>query len=137
MDPPERPRRRDQAKEFFKHPGKFLKDRFGSPTPSPSRSCPRPASNGYEGVKTTLRNIVDVSDVLPPLRSTAAELLAICDTIEVSFLSKRDTILLTNLSVGIWSEQGRIQRTSQEGRGSITNYGFLSAQCFTGGEGSF
>ncbi|KAJ2930742.1 hypothetical protein H1R20_g6350, partial [Candolleomyces eurysporus] len=36
----------------------------------------------YEGVKTTLRRIVDVSDVFPPLKSTAAGLLAICNTID-------------------------------------------------------
>ncbi|KAJ2925686.1 hypothetical protein H1R20_g11406, partial [Candolleomyces eurysporus] len=36
----------------------------------------------YEGVKTTLQRIVDVSDVFPPLKSTAAGLLAICNTID-------------------------------------------------------
>ncbi|RXW13954.1 hypothetical protein EST38_g11900 [Candolleomyces aberdarensis] len=36
----------------------------------------------YEGVKTTLRRIVDVSDVFPPLKSTAAGLLVICNAID-------------------------------------------------------
>ena len=47
----------------------------------------RLASKVYEGVKTTLRRIVDVSDVFPPLKSTAAGLLVICDTIDVSLFS--------------------------------------------------
>ncbi|RXW11781.1 hypothetical protein EST38_g14074 [Candolleomyces aberdarensis] len=89
MDPPKRPRRRDEAKELFKSPVKFLKERFSSRDPSPSRSRPalhpkgRVVSNlTYEGVKTTLRRIVDVSDVFPPLKSTAAALLVICNTID-------------------------------------------------------
>ncbi|RXW16104.1 hypothetical protein EST38_g9738, partial [Candolleomyces aberdarensis] len=40
------------------------------------------ASKIYEGVKTTLRRIVDVSDVFPPLKSTAAGLLVICNMID-------------------------------------------------------
>ncbi|RXW12931.1 hypothetical protein EST38_g12923 [Candolleomyces aberdarensis] len=40
------------------------------------------SSKIYQGVKTTLRRIVDVSDVFPPLKSTAAGLLAICNTID-------------------------------------------------------
>ncbi|RXW11633.1 hypothetical protein EST38_g14222 [Candolleomyces aberdarensis] len=89
MDPPKRPRRRDEAKQLFKSPVKFFKERLSSRDPSPSRSRPalhpkgRAVSNlTYEGVKTTLRRIVDVSDVFPPLKSTAAALLAICNTID-------------------------------------------------------
>ncbi|RXW23976.1 hypothetical protein EST38_g1899 [Candolleomyces aberdarensis] len=92
MDPPERPRRRDKAKELINRPVKFLQKSFGSRTSSPSRSRPttshaadEPAGLGskiYEGVKTTLRRIVDVSDVFPPLKSTAAGLLAICNAID-------------------------------------------------------
>ncbi|RXW21205.1 hypothetical protein EST38_g4653 [Candolleomyces aberdarensis] len=36
----------------------------------------------YEGVKTTLRKVVEVSDVFPPVKSVAAGLLVICDTID-------------------------------------------------------
>ncbi|KAJ2934559.1 hypothetical protein H1R20_g2545, partial [Candolleomyces eurysporus] len=36
----------------------------------------------YEGVKTTLRKVVQVSDAFPPLKSVAAGLLVICDTID-------------------------------------------------------
>ncbi|KAJ2927667.1 hypothetical protein H1R20_g9431, partial [Candolleomyces eurysporus] len=36
----------------------------------------------YEGVKITLRKVVEVSDVLTPLKSVAAGLLVICDTID-------------------------------------------------------
>lgn len=36
----------------------------------------------YEGVKATLRTIEKVSDVFPPLKSTAAALAVICDTID-------------------------------------------------------
>ncbi|RXW12248.1 hypothetical protein EST38_g13606, partial [Candolleomyces aberdarensis] len=92
MDPPERPRRRDKAKELINRPVKFLQEHLASRTSSPSRSRPttshaadEPAGLGskiYEGVKTTLRRIVDVSDVFPPLKSTAAGLLAICNTID-------------------------------------------------------
>ena len=57
----------------------------------------------YEGVKTTLRKVVEVSDVFPPLKSVAAGLLVICDTVDVS-LSLRDVILFTDLCVGVWRE---------------------------------
>ncbi|KAJ2934012.1 hypothetical protein H1R20_g3090, partial [Candolleomyces eurysporus] len=36
----------------------------------------------YDGVKTTLRRIAEISDVFPPLKSTARALLAICNTID-------------------------------------------------------
>ncbi|KAF6763666.1 hypothetical protein DFP72DRAFT_840800 [Ephemerocybe angulata] len=36
----------------------------------------------YEGVKTTLRTVVTVTDAFPPLKSTAAALLVICDTFD-------------------------------------------------------
>ncbi|RXW13411.1 hypothetical protein EST38_g12443 [Candolleomyces aberdarensis] len=36
----------------------------------------------YKGVKTTLQKIVQVSDVFPPLKSVAAGLLVICNTID-------------------------------------------------------
>ncbi|KAF6756873.1 hypothetical protein DFP72DRAFT_846251 [Ephemerocybe angulata] len=36
----------------------------------------------YEGVKTTLRTVVTVTDAFPPLKSTAAALLVICDMID-------------------------------------------------------
>ncbi|KAJ2927396.1 hypothetical protein H1R20_g9698, partial [Candolleomyces eurysporus] len=42
----------------------------------------RVAGKIYEGVKTTLRKIVQVSDAFPPLKSVAAGLLVICDTID-------------------------------------------------------
>ncbi|RXW12249.1 hypothetical protein EST38_g13605 [Candolleomyces aberdarensis] len=38
----------------------------------------------YEGVKTTLRKVVETSDWFPPLKSVAAGLLVICDTVDVS-----------------------------------------------------
>ncbi|KAF6764401.1 hypothetical protein DFP72DRAFT_1040213 [Ephemerocybe angulata] len=42
-----------------------------------------PGRKFYEGMKTTLRTIERVSDVFPPLKSTAAALLVICETIDV------------------------------------------------------
>ncbi|KAF5314759.1 hypothetical protein D9611_007177 [Ephemerocybe angulata] len=36
----------------------------------------------YQGVKATLRTVVAVTDAFPPLKSTAAALLVICDTID-------------------------------------------------------
>ncbi|KAJ2911890.1 hypothetical protein MD484_g8525, partial [Candolleomyces efflorescens] len=50
--------------------------------PQAEQQSPTVAKKIYEGVKTTLRKIVYVSDVLPPLKSTAAGLLVICDTID-------------------------------------------------------
>ncbi|KAF5330220.1 hypothetical protein D9611_010594 [Ephemerocybe angulata] len=41
-----------------------------------------PGRKFYEGMKTTLRTIERVSDVFPPLKSTAAALLVICETID-------------------------------------------------------
>ncbi|KAJ2923406.1 hypothetical protein H1R20_g13690, partial [Candolleomyces eurysporus] len=41
-----------------------------------------PGSKIYDGVKTTLRRIAEISDVFPPLKSTARALLAICNTID-------------------------------------------------------
>ncbi|RXW19280.1 hypothetical protein EST38_g6577 [Candolleomyces aberdarensis] len=55
------------------------------PQEGPAHGEHQPAGLGskiYEGVKTTLRRIVDVSEVFPPLKSTAAGLLAICNTID-------------------------------------------------------
>ncbi|RXW16871.1 hypothetical protein EST38_g8985 [Candolleomyces aberdarensis] len=55
------------------------------PQEGPAHVDYQPAGLGskiYEGVKTTLRRIVDVSDVFPPLKSTAAGLLVICETID-------------------------------------------------------
>jgi hypothetical protein len=57
------------------------------PTTHVEYQPPRLASKVYEDVKTTLRKIVDISDVFPPLKSTAAGLLAICDTIDVGLPS--------------------------------------------------
>ena len=85
-----KPRKRDRVKNL-------LKDTFSfrTPSPSPSRTTDDPnaprapaASSGaagkiYEGVKTTLRKIIEVSDVFPPVKSVAAGLLVICDTIDV------------------------------------------------------
>ncbi|KAJ2935368.1 hypothetical protein H1R20_g1726, partial [Candolleomyces eurysporus] len=48
------------------------------------------ASKIYEGVKTTLRRVVDVSDVFPPLKSAAAGLLVICDTIDAYGENKQE-----------------------------------------------
>ena len=49
------------------------------------------ANKIYEGVKTTLRKVVEVSDVFPPVKSVAAGLLVICDTIDASVpLARRD-----------------------------------------------
>ena len=53
------------------------------------------SSKIYEGVKTTLQKIVSVGDAFPPLKSVAAGLLVICDTIDVS-LSPQDATFLTN-----------------------------------------
>ncbi|KAJ2929123.1 hypothetical protein H1R20_g7968, partial [Candolleomyces eurysporus] len=36
----------------------------------------------YKGIKTTLRKVVEVSDVFPPMKSVAAGLLVICDTVD-------------------------------------------------------
>ncbi|KAJ2928074.1 hypothetical protein H1R20_g9012, partial [Candolleomyces eurysporus] len=131
MDPPRRPRRRDEAKELLRVPVKFFKERFGSRTPSPSRSRPTPrpevagdivtssqvslnastanaptedtnrgeiqtrlASKIYESVKTTLRKVVEVSEVFPPLKSVAAGLLVICDTIDAYDENKQEFIEL-------------------------------------------
>ncbi|KAJ2935466.1 hypothetical protein H1R20_g1626, partial [Candolleomyces eurysporus] len=80
MDPPERPRRRDKAKELINRPLKFIQQRLAS-----AREEHQPAGLGsttYEGVKTILRRIVDVSDAFAPLKSTAAGLLAICNLID-------------------------------------------------------
>ncbi|KAJ2924132.1 hypothetical protein H1R20_g12960, partial [Candolleomyces eurysporus] len=44
----------------------------------------------YEGVKTTLRKIVQVSDAFPPLKSVAAGLLVICDTIDAYGENKQE-----------------------------------------------
>ncbi|KAF5330175.1 hypothetical protein D9611_010598 [Ephemerocybe angulata] len=52
---------------------------------SPSEAIIKQQSPGrkfYEGMKTTLRTIERVSDVFPPLKSTAAALLVICETID-------------------------------------------------------
>ncbi|KAF5330209.1 hypothetical protein D9611_010552 [Ephemerocybe angulata] len=52
---------------------------------SPSEAIIKQQSPGrkfYEGMKTTLRTIERVSDVFTPLKSTAAALLAICETID-------------------------------------------------------
>ncbi|KAJ2926092.1 hypothetical protein H1R20_g11007, partial [Candolleomyces eurysporus] len=57
------------------------------PQESTSHVEPQPAGlvgKIYEGVKTTLRKVVEVSDVFPPLKSVAAGLLVICDTVDVS-----------------------------------------------------
>ncbi|RXW15254.1 hypothetical protein EST38_g10598 [Candolleomyces aberdarensis] len=89
MDPPgeqrTEPRKRDRIKSFLKHP-------LGSRTPLPSSSRtssgPTDAVRAseplklYKGVKTALENIVKVADVFPPLKSVAAGLLIICDTID-------------------------------------------------------
>lgn len=45
-------------------------------------ASPRLGRTIYEGVKTTLQKVVEVSDVFPPLKSTAAGLLAICNAID-------------------------------------------------------
>jgi hypothetical protein len=64
------------------------------------QQSPRVAKKIYGGVKTTLQRIVDVSDVFPPLKSTAAGLLVICDTIEVSLsLNKRISLLPISIYV--------------------------------------
>ncbi|KAF6764405.1 hypothetical protein DFP72DRAFT_840467 [Ephemerocybe angulata] len=49
-----------------------------------SLMCESPSTghNFYEGVKTTLRAIERAADVFTPLKSTAAALLVICDTID-------------------------------------------------------
>jgi hypothetical protein len=58
------------------------------------QQSPRVAKKIYGGVKTTLQRIVDVPGVFPPLKSTAAGLLVICDTIDVSVsLNKRISLL--------------------------------------------
>ncbi|RXW14017.1 hypothetical protein EST38_g11837, partial [Candolleomyces aberdarensis] len=44
----------------------------------------------YEGIKTTLRKVVEVSDVFPPLKSIAAGLLVICDTIDAYDENKQE-----------------------------------------------
>ncbi|KAF6750300.1 hypothetical protein DFP72DRAFT_512129 [Ephemerocybe angulata] len=49
---------------------------------STKEDLPSAARMLYEGVKTTLRTIEKVSDVFPPLKSTAAALVVICDTID-------------------------------------------------------
>jgi hypothetical protein len=76
----------------------------------PQRSLPQAsvhqppslASRIYEGVKTTLRKVVNVSDVLPPLKSTAAGLLVICDTIDVSVQFSDEIRSSLPIYVGIW-----------------------------------
>ncbi|KAJ2934718.1 hypothetical protein H1R20_g2382, partial [Candolleomyces eurysporus] len=73
-----KPRKRDRFRKFFE-------DRFGSRTPSPFRS-----RISYEGVKTTLRKVVEVSDVFPPLKSVAAGLLVICDTVDAYGENKQE-----------------------------------------------
>ena len=83
-------RKRDRVK-------KLLKDPFGrrtsSRTTDDSSEAAAPASSSraagkiYESVKTTLRKVVEVSDVFPPVKSVAAGLLVICDTIDVSLRS--------------------------------------------------
>ncbi|RXW20970.1 hypothetical protein EST38_g4887 [Candolleomyces aberdarensis] len=44
----------------------------------------------YEGVKTTLQKVVKVSDVFPPVKSIAAGLLVICDTIDAYSENKEE-----------------------------------------------
>ncbi|KAJ2932457.1 hypothetical protein H1R20_g4648, partial [Candolleomyces eurysporus] len=60
MDPPKRPRRRDEAKEFLKHPVKFFRERFGSRTPSPSPSRPTSLSNVVGDIGTSSKASHDV-----------------------------------------------------------------------------
>ncbi|KAF5330196.1 hypothetical protein D9611_010572 [Ephemerocybe angulata] len=54
------------------------RERYSSPT----YEAPSTGRKVYEGVKTTLRAIERATDVFTPLKSTAAALLVICDTID-------------------------------------------------------
>ena len=45
---------------------------------------PALATKIYEGIKTTLRTIEKTTDFFPPVKSAAAALITICDTIDVS-----------------------------------------------------
>ncbi|RXW19277.1 hypothetical protein EST38_g6574 [Candolleomyces aberdarensis] len=71
MDPPKRPRRRDEAKEFFKHPGKFFQERFGSRTPSPSRSRPISHPNVAGDTGTSSQASHDIPTPNPPTEDTS------------------------------------------------------------------
>ncbi|KAJ2930517.1 hypothetical protein H1R20_g6579, partial [Candolleomyces eurysporus] len=44
----------------------------------------------YEGIKTTLRKVVEVSDVFPPVKSIAAGLLVICNLIDAYGKNKEE-----------------------------------------------
>ncbi|RXW14217.1 hypothetical protein EST38_g11638 [Candolleomyces aberdarensis] len=70
MDPPKRPRRRNELKEFVKHPVNFLKERFGSRTPSPSRSRPASRSNIAGDTGTSSKPSLDVPIGNPPTDDT-------------------------------------------------------------------
>ncbi|RXW12375.1 hypothetical protein EST38_g13481 [Candolleomyces aberdarensis] len=70
MDPPKRPRRRDELKEFVKHPVNLLKERFGSRTPSPSRSRPASRSNIAGDTGTSSKPSLDVPIDNPPTDDT-------------------------------------------------------------------
>jgi hypothetical protein len=71
MDPPERPRRRDQAKEFFKHPGKFLNEHLGSRTPTPSRSRSASRLNVSEDIGTSTKASHNILKPNPPAEGTS------------------------------------------------------------------
>ncbi|KAF6764399.1 hypothetical protein DFP72DRAFT_840461 [Ephemerocybe angulata] len=49
---------------------------------SPAYEPPSTGRKFYEAIKTTLRTIERTTDVFTPLKSTAAALLVICDTID-------------------------------------------------------
>ncbi|RXW23945.1 hypothetical protein EST38_g1906 [Candolleomyces aberdarensis] len=70
MDPPKRPRRREEAKELFKRPVKFLKERFGSRNPSPSRSRPTSHPNVARDTGTSSKASHDVPTPDPPAEDT-------------------------------------------------------------------
>ncbi|KAJ2930709.1 hypothetical protein H1R20_g6381, partial [Candolleomyces eurysporus] len=70
MDPPKRPRRRDEAKEFLRSPVNFVKERFDSRTPSPSRSRPTSRLNVAGGTGTSSKASPDVPSANPPIDNT-------------------------------------------------------------------